>query len=391
MPNLIERRSLTQNAASEIREWILPFVNRLSSHSEIEGVVLLSGVAEQTYRRFADLYSDVDMAVFLNSPVVPDGVAGKAFALAHQEKLPLWLPDYYFPVPLSSTTERRINMGQHFLTYESREDVEWSEGVKEAFAYTSEIVYDREGDVRRLIDSKIRYDEGKRNRRLVELSVRIPFCTLINPERQVARGFVETAHDILNEGVDLVVEDLFLLNRRFRPHRKWRLIIAEDLPWKPDGWSKSIRDAMIVLEMSGDDVKRRMTALDGLATQLVKRSIDEGAVPPDCLHCLATSIDTESQLRVTTVADEVVSLVNALGLPIDIGRLRALVNLQLIDSPQRLLDFLDDPSFECPSLFEGEWAVLKLNRSSIQHAMHTFEHGPRSPGYPIQLSCRHDA
>ena len=369
MSGLDEAQIRTANLVDELRSWVQPFVERLREFPEVEGVVLLAGVARQPYRPFADLYSDIDLTVFLRTPVVPDGMDLKQFTLAHQDQLPLWLPDYQFVVPLAPSGEREVNLHQLLYSYECRDDNPWPEAKKEAYAYTSDVVFDREGRVRKLIESKTRFDTAERTRRLARIAVQAPWSGWLNPPRQLKRGLVTCAHDLLNDAVELMVEALFLINGRYRPHRKWRLAVAENLPWKPVQFSQLIREATLVFAFDEQDVERRMAAVEELWPQLLDRALDERMIPRDYEQYLATNISLNRQLRTETLADKITSAARELDLSVSSEHLRALINLTIPESPEQFLSYVSDPSFNCPPVFLPTLETLRSCYSPLSGAL----------------------
>jgi hypothetical protein len=364
----------TTNMVDELRQWVQPLIKRLSAFPEVEGVVLLAGVARQPYRPFADIYSDVDLALFLNTPLIPDGVDLKDFTLAHQEQLPEWLPDYQFLVPLLPQGEREINLHQLLYSYESRADNEWPEAKKEAYAYTSDVVYDCQGRVRRLIKSKTRFDAEARTRRLARLAVQLPWCGWLNPHRQLKRGLATSAQDLLNEAVELIVEALFLINSRYRPHRKWRSLAIENLAWKPAGFIHLLKEAMLVFSFEKPDVERRITAIQTLWPPLLERALAEEMIPPDYEQYLATHISLNRQLRVETLADKIIAAARELKAPMPDEHLRAFINLLVPESPEQFLHYLNDPSFNCPEFFQSEFTTLKSLYTPLSCALNAGRH-----------------
>jgi hypothetical protein len=316
-------------------------------------------VARQPYRPFADSYSDVDLSIFLNTPVIPDEMDLKAFTLAHQEQLPCWLPDYQFNVPLLPSGEREINLHQLLYSYECRADNEWPEAKKEAYAYTSDVVYDRHGRVRRLIEQKTRFDPEARTRRLTRLAVQLPWCGWLNPQRQLKRGLLMSAQDLLNEAVELIVEGLFLVNGRYRPHRKWRAVVAENLPWKPPRYAQLIKEATLIFDFDAANVERRIAAIRDLWSPLLAHALAEQMIPPNYEQYLATHISLNRQLRVETLADKMIAATRDLNMRVPDEHLRALVNLLVPESLEQFLQDLNDPSFDCPDFFLTELAKLR--------------------------------
>lgn len=368
---LAEARNQGHNKANELREWVMPLISRLSGFPEVEGVVILSGVAQQPFRPVADIHSDVDLAVFLNTPIVPDDVELKHFTIANQDRLPGWLPDYAFMVPVGPEDGREVNIHQLLYSYECRDDVEWPEPKQEAYAYTSDVVYDRSGRVRELIEKKTKYDFAARNKRMTQLAVQMRYSGWENPKKQIKRGLIGPAHDLVNEAVDLLVEGLFLLNNRYRPHRKWRLAIAHELPWRPAGYRDKINEALLVLSFDECDVMRRSAAVQEMWDPMLDRALELGIIPGDYDKYLATHISLNRQLRSETVADRLVTLVETLRLQIDPRRLRSFIDFAVIESEQHFLSVLDNDDFEYPAFLNDDWPTLKLNRELIGKSLNS--------------------
>jgi len=366
---LSEAQTPDRNKVDELREWVMPLVNRLSSFPEVEGVAILSGTAKQSCRPVADSHSDVDLALFLNTPMVPENADLKRFTTSNQTVLPQWLPDYEFIVPVGQEVGREVNIHQLLYSYESRDDVEWPEAKKEAYAYTSDVVFDRVGRIQRLIQQKTRYDFSARNARFTRLAVQVRYSGWENPRKQLKRGLTAPAHDLVNEAVDLLVEALYLLNNRYRPHRKWRLMIARELAWKPAEFVKKIDEAMLVLAFDEADVQRRTLAVQEIWAPMLTRALECAIIPADYDKHLATHISLNRQLRCETLADILTGTIEALGIHVNWSGLRSFIDFAVIESPQHFLEVLGDDHFECPAFLSQDWLTLKLNRRVIQDSL----------------------
>src|SRR5262249_20900008 len=165
-----------------------------------------------------------------------------------------------------------------------------------------------------------------RNARFTRLAVQVRYSGWENPRKQVKRGLIAPAHDLLNEAVDLLVEALFLLNDRYRPHRKWRLMISQELHWKPVEFFTRIDDAMLVRAFDEGDVERRARAVREIWYPMLTRALERGIIPSDYDKYLATHISLNRQLKNETLADSLISTIEGLGIGIDGRRLRSFID-----------------------------------------------------------------
>jgi hypothetical protein len=358
----------TTNIVDELQAWISAFVQRMHLFGEVEGIVLLSGVAKRDARPVADIFSDIDLAVFLNEPQVPlDVVDLRGYVLANQEKLPKWLPDYEFHIPVGNGIYREVNLHQMLYSYESRAGTIWSDAKKEAYAYTSRILYDKQGRIEQLISSKTVYDFVDRKNRLCRIAVQMPWYGWLNPERQLQRGFPVVAHYLLNEAIDLLVEGIYLINARFMPHPKWRLLVVDDLPWKPANFLANLSDILVVHGYSRMEIIQRMEKIKDLWDYIIDHALQEGIIPSDYEHYVATHISQNRQLRVRTLADEIVSVVKEILPGINSGHLRSFLDMELFESPSQFLHHLTGPDSNCPDYLVEDWKQLRPQESALRN------------------------
>lgn len=252
-------RIKTENLKSSIRQRIVPYMNRLKELDFVEGIVLLGGLANTDSRNFMDKFSDVDMAIFIQ---------GHKFEFTKFELL----PDFEFHVPFEGRL-LEINVHQQFC--EDEKAVDWDEGKKEAYTYTSEIIFDRNGEVKQLIDTHTGFNEEYRCSRLSIILSQYYWLVNINPLRQIERGYLFNAMDLLNTGLDLLIEGIYLYNRRYRPHPKWRIEIAKDLPWLPTEFEFHLHESFIINKFDEDNVLRRRAHLDSMFSELEKQVLHD--------------------------------------------------------------------------------------------------------------------
>lgn len=298
--NYIERIS-TENIKDSIRERIMPFVERLKSKSEVEGIVLLGGLSNNDYRNFMDKFSDVDISIFLSIDSNQYSEHGRLEPKI-QEILPAWLPNFEFHVPFAENMIE-INVHQQIIEFEENKNKTWDEAKKEAYAYSAEIIYDKKGRVKRLINEKVRFNEAHRKLRLAQLLGQYQWYVRINPLRQIERGFLENAHDLLNEGVEMFMEALYLFNRRYRPHKKWRIAMSFDLPWLPKEYQEKLRASMKVEGFGQESILRRRECLIELFEELQQAVTDEGDFDTTAYQYACKYVYDDRELKLETFAD----------------------------------------------------------------------------------------
>lgn len=266
-------RIKTKNKKAVIRKRIMPYIQRLKGQDYVEGVVLLGGLSNTPNRNFMDKFSDVDMAIFIK---------GSRSQFNGIDKL----PDFEFHIPLDHEL-LEVNVHQQFM--EDEKEAFWDEGKKEAYTYTSEIIYDESGRVKELIDHKVAFDEKYRSLRLSIILSQYYWLVNINPLRQVERGYILNGMDLLNTGLDLLIEGIYLYNRRYRPHPKWRIEIAKDLAWTPTDFVENLKDAFTVSAINQKEILRRREVLTSMFSKLeakVKEDKLFGELSPYEYACL---------------------------------------------------------------------------------------------------------
>lgn len=361
-------RIQTVNCVESIRETIMPFVERISQRPEVIGIMLIGGVADTGYRRFLDEHSDIDFTIILDVPESEEAADIKRFCHAHQHLMPSWCPEFsfYLPIPALGHKPMEVNVHELLYQYERRDDVPWSESKREAYAYTSEIVYDPTGLIRRLIDDKTKLPDEERRERLITLAGQMEWSSYINPTRQVHRGYPMNGHDLLNLSLELLVESIYLYNRRHRPHKKWRFEMSCDLPWVPADYRRRMEEAQRIEAIDGPSVLRRVSVIKELWDEVKDKLIEEGILPRDSFYYTSVYLDPDRQVLNKTMADRVSDLLA--GQPdVDHDRIKALINFAVIGSMDELADLIDRDAWaeDLRALFAQEIEQLSRNILNI--------------------------
>ncbi len=241
----------TFNIKKQYDELIELLVSNFQSKKEIEGIVLLGGLGK---RRFIDKFSDLDMAIFINTKNIPDYLPGFEFHLKYKNRV----------LEFNIHQENLINKWN-----------EWPEGKKAVFA-NGLLVYDKNEKVKKFIERKIQHDETYRKNRIIKIMGQYNWHVNIHTRRALKRGFPETAHYLINDGVDSIIELLFLINKQFMPHKKWSIPFLATFPFVPQDCLNNLKEAMKIKSYLKEDVERRIRFLNKLYQEIsmyVKKNI----------------------------------------------------------------------------------------------------------------------
>ncbi len=287
--------------------------------------------------------------------------------------LPEWLPQFDFHVKLSEPIEGlediEFNVHQQILSLE--QEHEWDEGKKEAYS-RGNVVYDRKGFLTKFLEEKLAYNEEECQRKLIEIVGQFSWYGEINPRRQIERGFIHNAHDLLNQTEEMIVEALFLFNRRYRPHKKWRLETSFRLPWTPINYEIHMKEAILVKDYTPEDIERRILALKAIIIPLQEQLIANGDIPENsyeyaCRHFWGRQILDEpfSQRIIKT-------LLTSYNISLDSNKLRwfeAYLNFKLIASQEELEALLEYNSSLRKILSEEEIAQITETAKNIEQQL----------------------
>ena len=211
-------------------------IKLLSSKSEVEGVVLMGGFSKG---RFTDEYSDIDLCVFLGSKAK-------------------WLPKFEFNIQIQQGNVHinKIDVNMYQFQVEKELIANWEGNKKYAFQ-TCELMYDKSGKIKRLIEEKTQFTTEDVDK-LRYNATKIQLYLELTPTTQAKRGHILLAHQIFNTGIDILLNTLFLLNKKPVPHDKWKFFVAESLPWKPKNLEAKLKEAIVIKDDTLNVLKRRI-------------------------------------------------------------------------------------------------------------------------------------
>lgn len=284
-----------KNFNKDFEKILRPFIERLKQKTEVEGIVVLGGLGQRSY---VDLHSDIDVAIFFST---------KTASLE-------WLPNFEFSVHLSEPFNKnlaKLDFNVHQQELHQQQSEQWNQIKKDAYS-NGVIAYDRSGKVTKLIKQKTKYNRASETEILLIAISKLPPYIRINPKKQAQRGLFLVAHQLLNEGIDIIVEALFVLNQRFLPHDKWKLREVLSLTWLPSNFEHDLREGLLVKNFSLRDVDRRQVALGRVADQISLKIVERLGDSELGLYGRACRTTLQRQYVKETFADKLLKKVEDL-------------------------------------------------------------------------------
>lgn len=307
--------AVTPGVASErakiVRAAMQPLIGRLCEKLETVGVCILGSFALTGVRPCADIYSDFDIALFIEVLDLESffSLEPIAFQRAIQSYLPNWLPNFKFVYPDSRSISDpeapplQINVHQLVISYEEQESRVWPADRREAFANTCDIVYDPQGRVAELIQSKGTPPPTEVNHRVTQALAVIPVTIEHSIEKCALRGALADSVLALSETIDSLLDLVYALNGKDLPHRKWRLQLVETLCQTPLNFRKRVE--AILTESSAE--KSAMLAKIKMLRELfqeVTQLCSARENVSDAYRRLVSEMRPGFQLRHHSLADE---------------------------------------------------------------------------------------
>lgn len=237
----------TENIKPEIEEIIRPFIEKLTNREEVLGIMLLGGLGK---RDFLDQFSDVDLSVIISNK--------------YKDKFPLPFEFHY------QHENRNIEFNVHQLILEDELNLNniWNESKIEAYA-NAIIIYDPNNYAKQILDNKVIFDEEKAYNRLIWIIQQYKWRGQIHSLRVFERGYPASSHDLLNNCVELLLEAVYLLHKRYLPHKKWIFAFLEQMNIDTH-LIELFEKAMFVKDFSLDTIKQRIEILDKIYEIVIK-------------------------------------------------------------------------------------------------------------------------
>lgn len=314
------------------------YLDNLKKKINVEGIVVLGGMGKKKY---FDEFSDIDVAVFVNN---------------NEGHLSRWLPEFEFDV-FRDGTKVHFNVHQQDIY---REQTEVWDDVKRDAYYSGVIAFDRNSQVTELISKKLEISSDEFQERLIRHYVKIPPTCLINPKRQLKRGYKMLAQHVLNNGIDVLIDTLFVINRKFIPHNKWKLEYSFKLEYLPKDYINRMSEAMRISSFNSEDIERRAKILEDMAKDIMMNIEEELNKSEQEIYNIACHKYLNRQLLPHTFAAQMREYIAVNELPLsikEIDRITGFINYFLINDIQELLKFSKN---DCNANIEGLNDVKKL-------------------------------
>jgi len=301
----------TKNIIGEIEKIVAPFLIKLKKQDYVAGVVLLGGLGK---RRFIDEFSDIDILVFIWK--------------THTLKFPLPFEFHYN----QDGRFMEFNIHQKVLENEERTDF-WDDFKIEAYS-RGRIIYDPTGRIKKLIKKKTKFDAQKAFNRLIWIVQQYKWRGQIHSIRSCQRGYAEAAHDLLNQCSELLIEGIYLLNKRYLPHKKWSLVYLDEMRKPLNQLKNDFKSAMIIRAYTLSDIKRRLRILNKVyEIILAEISKKYKNFPSDpYVYYYKNFIQLNKQTKIDVLLNEFHKYINNK----DFDKLKGLLCFNLIDTRAKL-------------------------------------------------------
>jgi len=255
-----------KNRIRKFRRAAEVLVSKIASCKGVAGIIFIGGLV----RGFADKFSDLDIIVFLSK---------------RDERLRRQI--YNLGLDEERLSGVEVDLEVHFLDDFKR--WRWDEVDRWDFSRAM-IVFDPEGDVRKVFDEKLRVSRDFWVRRIAACAEYLKwYCC---PPREdvgtvaeawTERGDLLAAHYCLNYAVDELLRLLYAINREFLPAPKWRIFYSYGLKWLPENYKELVEEATIVKNFSVGEFDRRLRALRKLWVRILPKIEDVTGLTRDQL------------------------------------------------------------------------------------------------------------
>lgn len=316
---MIDERIKTPNIKENMRRLIEPFLINLKQKEEILAILILGGMSSNNKRHHLDIYSDIDIAIFIEK----------------KENIPDYIPNYEFY--LFDKDNRKVEINVHEMIISVEEKIEWDEGKKEAYKH-AEYYFEKDDRVRKLINFKIALEEEYRKNRLALIIGQYKWFVEINPLRAIKRGFNINAIELLNKGIELFYEALFLYNREYQPHPKWRFELSCDLSWTPNNYRKKMEKAILTKGTTEKEILKKRKYIITLFEELLTKLDEEFGKGTDYYKYACYKSYTDRQIVEYTYADKLYGKVATYLSDDEKYELYAFINENLIGNDEQLLN-----------------------------------------------------
>lgn len=194
-------------------------INRLSQKPEVAGIIVHGSFATHT-RHESDATSDLDITV-----VVDNGV--KESTSSDPRTYIPWLNFKSYQAISLVGAPLEVDMYYFDMVNDTRE---WDNAAREGYAYSSTVVYDRDGKVQKWLNKHTELTPELRSKNIAQL--------MCNANELFYNIFQNTTSLVdkritLLKTVKNLLEVIFYINWEYPPDLKWRVSGSQSLNWKP--------------------------------------------------------------------------------------------------------------------------------------------------------------
>lgn len=315
---MLVERIKTKNQKEKMREIIMPFLERLKTKDDVMAVMLLGGLSNNNSKNHTDEFSDIDVSV------VYEDIGDHYYS-----------PNYEFYL---FDGERKIEVNVHEMLFSVECNSNWDVGKKEAYSKV-EYIYEKNNLVRKLIEEKVKITDEYRKNRLALILGQYKWYVEINPIRTIKRGLYVNGIDLLNKGIDLFIEALYLYNYQYVPHSKWKLDMVLDLKYVPKNYVENIKQALITESIDKEGILKKRSKVIELFSELITIITNEYGMNVDELYEYACKKSyTDRQLLECTYSDKLIKKYEKILTEDEKVILVSMINYYLIGTDTELLE-----------------------------------------------------
>lgn len=260
--NKMRVKLLGTNRMRKFRQVAQKLTAQIADKKNVTGIVFIGGLA----RGFVDQSSDLDGMVLLDQK--NEALEKQIRKIVESE---------------SRNSSIEIDLEIHLLrNFKKRK---WTEIEKWDFSH-SEIAYDKNGQIRRIVDAKSKAPKEFWLRRLVQCAEYMKwYCCPPSEnvgtvaEAWVDRGDPVSAHFCVGYAIELILKTVFALNKEFMPPPKWNVFYFRNLKWIPKNYAL-LDDAMKTDDLSVDDLRRRLKAVRKIWAEILLKIRSETGFGP---------------------------------------------------------------------------------------------------------------
>lgn len=246
----------------ELKPMIMQYVKRISGNKNVIGAAYLD-------RPNMDKDDDIDIVVFVKGK--PHIRRGEHIFKSH---------DFDVSVEDYSYARKAV----------------WGQETRASFKYAN-ILFDKKGRIKKLIKSKMRFTNKESKNIIISNIFNLIWLGIYDRHKWIdyrisyyphdlwiRRNDLETAHLVLDFGIDLLLNILYAYNKEFIPSMKWKLHNSFSLKWIPKNYKKRIDMLLKTEKISKNNFERRYKIIKELLEDIIDVAEKERILPRKMYH-----------------------------------------------------------------------------------------------------------